>query len=768
MQWVGEQAWTYRRNFQATDALCARGHLLLRCEGLDTFATVFLNGVQVGKTDNMFRTWEFDVKGLVKPGANTIEIQFASVLPFIRAKETERHLPGWTYPGEAYVRKMPCSFGWDWGPTLITCGIWRNISLLAFDNARLQDFQVLQDHSQRGKVKLSVQVSAASPNDARLIASVILIGPDGVTQTAVKCPVANGSATANLTINHPQLWWPAGMGAHPLYTVQVELIDPGGKLLDRAQKRIGLRTLHVLPGTNSTSMQFVVNGVPFFAKGANWIPADAFPTRLTKEKLHHYMADAAAANMNTLRFWGGGYYEDDALFDACDELGICIWLDFKFGCGTYPAFDPAFVENVRQEAEEQVKRLRQHPCIAVWCGNNEIMYFRGTNEWTTNKMSAPDYYHLFRDTLGGVMSSLAPQSDYVTGSPDCGDVHSWDVWHGGKPFSAYRNIHGFISEFGFQSFPDPATVAAFTTAEDRTNVYSPVMKYHERSNRMYLGVDVDGAVGTDIMMNMLHLNFRAPKDFDSTLWLSQINQAYGIEGAAESWRREMPQSMGCVYWQYNDDWPGTSWSSVDYFGRWKALQYRARHFYSPVLVSGEFNATNNEVSLWITSDELKTFHGKLSWRVTDLAGTELAAGKQNVTVTARQSRCLSQLDLGKWVQQYGTTNLLVWLSFEGKKHSALQNIVMLAPPKELDLPDPELTCEVAGAGTQFTVTVHARHPALWVWLDLAGQNARWSDNFVHIAGDDSQSFSVQLDQPMSKPDFLGALKVRSLYDTFEN
>ena len=266
VQWVGEQAWTYRRNFQATDALCACGHLLLRCEGLDTFATVFLNGVQVGKTDNMFRTWEFDVKGLVKPGANTIEIQFASVLPFIRAKETERHLPGWTYPGEAYVRKMPCSFGWDWGPTLITCGIWRNISLLAFDNARLQDFQVLQDHSQRGKVKLSVQVSAASPNDARLIASVILIGPDGVTQTAVKCPVANGSATANLTINHPQLWWPAGMGAHPLYTVQVELIDPGGKLLDRAQKRIGLRTLHVLPGTNSTSMQFVVNGVPFFAK----------------------------------------------------------------------------------------------------------------------------------------------------------------------------------------------------------------------------------------------------------------------------------------------------------------------------------------------------------------------------------------------------------------------------------------------------------------------------------------------------------------------
>ena len=766
VQWVGEQSWTYRRTFQATEELCAREHLLLHCEGLDTFATVLVNGTPVGKVNNMFRTWEFDVKGLVKPGANSIEVQFASVLPFIRAKEMERDLPGWTYPGEAYVRKMPCNFGWDWGPTLITCGIWRNISLVAFDKARLQDVQILQDHSQPGKVRLSIQVSTTPTNYTPIIANIVLIGPDGVTQTATKCPIADGDAVANMTIHHPQLWWPAGMGAQPLYTVQVELIDGGGKLLDRTQKRIGLRTLHVLQGTNSTSMQFVVNGLPFFAKGANWIPADAFPNRLTKEKLRHYMADAAAANMNTLRFWGGGYYEDDALFDACDEFGICVWLDFKFGCGTYPAFDPAFVENVRAEATEQVKRLRHHPSIAVWCGNNEIMYFRGANEWTTNKMSAPDYYHLFRDTLGGVMRSLVPQSDYVTGSPDCGDVHSWDVWHGGKPFSAYRDIHGFISEFGFQSFPEPATVDAFTTAEDRTNVYSPVMKYHERSSRMYLGVDVDGAVGTDIMMSMLQLNFRAPKDFDSTLWLSQINQAYGIEGAAEGWRREMPRSMGCVYWQYNDDWPGTSWSSVDYFGRWKALQYRARHFYSPVLVSGEFNATNNTVSLWLTSDELKAVHGKLSWRLTDLAGAELATGKQNVTANARQSRCLSRLDLGKWVQQYGTTNLLVWLSFEEKNHPSLQNIVMLAAPKDLALPDPELTYEVSGAGTQFTVTVHARHPALWVWLELTGQNAHWSDNFVHIAGDTSQAFTVRLDQPMSKSDFLNALKVRSLYDTF--
>src|SRR5208282_3603412 len=272
--------------------------------------------------------------------------------------------------------------------------------------------------------------------------------------------------------------------------------------------------------------------------------------------------------MNTLRFWGGGYYEDDELFDACDELGICVWLDFKFACSTYPAFDAAFLENARQEAVYQVKRLRDHPSIAVWSGNNEIMFFRGGEEWTKDKMSSSDYFRLFGDTLGGVMRSLAPQASYVTGSPDCGDVHFWEVWHGGKPFDAYRNIHGFVSEFGFQSFAAPATVDAFTAAQDRTDVYSPMLRYHERSNRMFMSQPEDGTIGTDKIMKIVRMYFHEPKDFESTLWLSQINQAYGIEFAAEGWRREMPKSMGCVFWQYDDNWPCTSWSSVDYFGRW--------------------------------------------------------------------------------------------------------------------------------------------------------------------------------------------------------
>lgn len=766
VQWVGETAWAYRRTFEASGELCAHEHVLLRCEGLDTLANILVNGVPVGQGDDMYRSWEFDVKSLLRPGKNSIEVRFAPVVAVIRAKEAQRHLPTWTYPGEAYVRKMPCNFGWDWGPTLITCGIWRNICLVAFDTARLDGVQILQDHSPAGPVKLTFQISAGPAANAALKARLVVTSPEGESRGPVECELTHGSGEIELMIDHPKLWWPAGMGAQPLYTVRVELWNAQGRLLDATQKRIGLRTMRALQQTETAPMQFVVNGVPFFAKGANWIPADAFPTRLSKALLRRYIADAAAANMNTLRFWGGGYYEDDELFDACDELGICVWLDFKFACSTYPAFDAAFLENARQEAVYQVKRLRDHPSIAVWSGNNEIMFFRGGEEWTKDKMSSSDYFRLFGDTLGGVMRSLAPQASYVTGSPDCGDVHFWEVWHGGKPFDAYRNIHGFVSEFGFQSFAAPATVDAFTAAQDRTDVYSPMVKYHERSNRMFMSQPEDGTIGTDKIMKIVRMYFHEPKDFESTLWLSQINQAYGIEFAAEGWRREMPKSMGCVFWQYDDNWPCTSWSSVDYFGRWKALQYRARHFYSPILVSGVFDTTSRNVDIWLTSDELKPVQGRLNWHVTDLAGTELLAGKQGVAVGAQQSARVAESGLRNLLQKFTANNLLIWMAFDINGAPVSSNTLLLANPKELALLDPGLTSEISGSGTEFTVVVGTRHPALWVWLDIAGADARLSDNFVPISPGAPVRFTVKLEQPMAKDDFVRALKVRSLFDTY--
>ena len=584
VQWVSDVAWGYRRAFSVESSLLQKTHVLLRCEGLDTLAAIKVNGREIGRTDNMFRLYEFDVKQILQPGDNTIEVRFDPVVPFVREKEAQRKLPTWAYPGAAYVRKEPCNFGWDWGPTLITCGIWKKIGLVAFDAARLDDVAITQDHSQKGQVTLGVDVEAGPKTTEALQAEVGLsFGQNRIARQVIE--LEQGRGRANIAIADPKLWWPAGMGSQPLYSVKVELRQ-AGQVLDSATKRIGLRTLQAVQQTKTSPMHFVVNGVSFFAKGANWIPADCFANRVTRPILQRYVDDAVAANMNTLRLWGGGYYEEDDLYDLCDERGICLWVDLKFGCTTYPAFDEAFLANVRQETRDNLRRLRHHPSIAVWCGNNEIMFFRGGDHWTADKMSTADYYRLFRDTLGGEVAALAPQSDYVTGSPDCGDVHFWEVWHGGKPFEVYRNIHGFVSEFGFQSFAEPKTVRSFTEAADRKSVYSPIMKYHERSNRMYMDVKEDGRIGTDKIMILVRKYFREPKDFPSTLWLSQITQGYGIKYGAEGWRREMPTSMGCVYWQYNDCWPCSSWASVDYFGRWKALQYMAQRFYAPLLVSG--------------------------------------------------------------------------------------------------------------------------------------------------------------------------------------
>jgi beta-mannosidase len=764
VQWVGQCNWFYRRTFEVPPDLLAREHVLLRCEGLDTLAAIRLNGGEIARTDNMFRTYEFDVKKSLHPGSNALEIQFDSVLPVMRAKEAQRKLPTWAYPGAAYVRKEPCNFGWDWGPTLVSCGIWRNIGLVAFDRARLEDVAIVQDHCRKGKVVLSIAVAAgpAAAASLKVRTSVRLAGKEIQAATAV---LHEGRGTIEIAITDPKLWWPAGMGAQPLYTVAIDLLDDAGNVLDSSARRIGLRTLRAVQQTADAPMHFVVNGVPFFAKGANWIPADCFATRLTKEILRRYVQDAVSANMNALRFWGGGYYEDDALYDLCDEMGICIWLDFKFGCTTYPAFDPAFLENVTQEARDNIRRLRHHPSIAVWCGNNEIMFFRG-KEWAKDKMSADDYYKLFRDTLGGAVRELAPQADYVTGSPDCGDVHYWEVWHGGKPFEFYRRIHGFVSEFGFQSFPEPKTVATFTAAEDRQSVCSPVMKYHERSNRMYMDVKEDGSIGTGKIMKLVKQYFRDPKDFDSTLWLSQITQGYGIKYGAEGWRREMPKSMGCVYWQYNDCWPCSSWASVDYFGRWKALHYMAQRFYASLLVSGAEDTAAGRVDVYVTSDRMQPSQGRLSWTVSDAAGKPLAAGHLDLEIPARTSRMAHSLPLAEEIRKHGAGNLLVWLRLDVGGQTVSGNLVTFVYPRKLELVDPRLKASVVQAGEQFAVTLQAEHPALWAWLELEGVDARFSQNFVHVTKEGPAKIRVTPARSLDIEAVRKALRVRSLYDTY--
>lgn len=758
VQWVTEADWIYQRTFDVPQEVLKNDRVLLRCEGLDTVASIKINGTEIGRADNMFRLWEYDVKNALRSGENTIEILFESPLTYIK-KHEDGALNHWV-KGRAWIRKEPCSFDWDWGPDLASCGIWKAISLETFNQGRITDVLVEQhlDNDQLATLDIGVDAETVGPTPQTFQASITVLH-EGKIVARTTTPVSNGHGSARLEIKHPKLWWPAGMGKQPLYEIHVELMDDHGYAFDSATRRVGLRELRIVLPQNDSPLHFEVNGVPFFSKGANWIPCDSFTSRITPEILRRYVADAAAVNINTLRFWGGGYYEDDALFNACDEMGICVWLDCKFACSAYPAFNADFMDNVRQEIRDNVRRLRHHPCIAVWCGNNEIGLLNEASEWRDNTMSTADYNKLFKDLIGRQIQELAPQANYVSGSPDCGDTHYWDVWHGDKTFDAYRTLTGFMSEFGYQSFPELKTIRSFTNEEDRASVVTSVMKWHQRSG-------VGDVEGNQEMLNMIHHYFNAPKDFETTLWLSQILQGYGIKIGAEYWRQTMPKSMGCVFWQYNDIWPGMSWSSVDYFGRWKALHYLARKFYSPMLVSGLEDPKNGTVDLHVTNDLMESAHGKLRWKTTDLTGKVLAQDSFHVDLPSRKSVNVKKLNLQKQVDQLGTSGFLTWLELEVRGQIISDNLVLFALPKEYKLPDPQLNTSVSPTPDGFLVSVTSQKPALWVWLGLDNADARYSDNFFHLKPGGAQKILVQPRAQLGKDDFVQQLRVRSLFDTY--
>ena len=780
IQWIGEREWHYERDFEVPDTMLKEDKILLQCDGLDTLATIHINGGQVATTNNMHRTFEWDVKKMLKPGTNQIHVTFASPNTYTRRRHQEnpfRTRVGKSHP-DAYpgwIRKEACNFGWDWGPILVTSGIWRSIRVCAFSEARFTDMRIDQEHADDGKsVELNVRPAIDSLSGQQSF-SVKISAHYGGDIVAEKICAVNGNGenaeAARLTIENPQLWWPAGMGEQPLYKISAELVNEEGVILDTLTKRIGLRTLKLDRHADEwgESFQFMVNGVPFFAKGANWIPAEAILSRRTPELYRSLLQDSVAANMNMIRVWGGGIYEDDIFYDICDEIGLCVWQDFMFACMSYPAFDKTFRENVEAEARDNVRRLRHHPCIALWCGNNEMEQQAAGETWTYRSMSWEDYGRLFDDMLPAVVQELAPATDYWPSSPhspkgdradynnpECGDAHLWGVWHGKQPFEWYRTCdHRFNSEFGFQSFPEPKTVRGYTEENDR-NVTTAVMEHHQRS----------GIGNTTIMQYMLDW-FRLPTSFEMTLRASQILQGMAIKYAVEHWRRSMPRGMGTLYWQLNDCWPVASWSSIDYHGRWKALHYMARHFFASVLVSGVEDQETGTVEIHVTSDLLESQSATLNWTVTDTAGGELDSGTQKVQTPVNGNAPVAMLNLRKILDKMGLRNTMVWLELKTPQHETSTNLVTFVKPKHLELfNDPGVTAVVAEHGDSFKVTLQTSKPALWCWLDLDDIDARYSDNYVHLRPGRDKTVEVRTKQSVNVNDLRRRLTVQSLADTY--
>jgi beta-mannosidase len=744
VQWVADKTWHFERTFRVPDDLRSKQNIELACHGLDTLATIELNGHRLGATNNMFRTWTFDIKPHLRPGTNHLRISFDPLADYVKQQRAAyQQKYGIDLPNErSWVRKGPYMWGWDWCRPILTQGIWKKIEILGYDT-RIADLAVFQHHQSDGSVQLEIHSTLAGhASGCHLEAQIALSGQSVAT--------AKGDATAAETVLHasipkPELWWPNGMSNQPLYTVTAQLKDSEGKLLHTASRRIGLRTIEIVPPSGDKALHVRVNGLPVFAKGADWIPADNMPTRVTPEILRWYMEKAAECNFNFIRLWGGGYYEEDTLFDLCDELGIMLQFEFKFANASYPVQDQPWMDNLRQEIEQQTTRCRNHPSIVIWSGNNEIEFFKGYNQ-------------LFKDFIGGIVNRLVPGVFYEVGSgaSGSGDIHSWAVWHGNQPIENYRAVQGFVTEFGMQSTPVPATVRAFTTPADRQNINSPVMQYHE----------LDGSGhGIEIIMHYTEDNFgTAPQSFDDTLWLTDVNQAWMMRYAVEHWRRDMPRSMAATIWQYNDCWPCSTWAMVDYFRRAKAVLYQSRYFFAPVLVSGLPDPQTGHAPIHVTSDGQKDVTGDFRWSITNLAGDILRQGAKQIDIPARTSWLAEDLDLSDLLHSHGAGNLLVWPEVLVDGQTVAQNTLIFGRPKQLKLKQPNFTVRASGGETQYRVVIQSDVPALWVWANLEDTDATYSDNFVDLRGDRSAEIRITLNKPMTPFDFRSKLQIRSIVD----
>mgnify|MGYP000722400558 CR=1 FL=1 len=773
VQWVAETDWEYRRSFVATEKLLACDRIFLECDGLDTLATVRINGKKVGTSNNMFYGHTFAVGQALKAGRNEIVIRLDA--PYVYLKKMEKTEPvrgvGQAVKGPPFMRKAQCQFGWDWGPMLPPSGIWRSIRIVGRDTAKLEDVHFRQQHH-GGRVSVSVDVEVDSFKAAELGLRMTLIAPDGSTQVVeTALEPKEKRAALKLDVKNPQLWWPNGYGAQPLYGVKVELQDGEGRLLDVWSRRVGLRTLQLSRKKDKfgESFVFVVNGVPIFCKGANWIPADSFPNRVTPQRYRYLLESAAQVHMNMLRVWGGGFYEEDAFYDLCDELGLLVWQDFMFACGVYPT-DEAFFENVHGEVTQIVRRLRHRACLALWCGNNEMEQGWCDWGWAQNMpaKSKAGYDRMFHKLMPKWVAAEDTDIAYWPSSPssgipfekpnaeDRGDGHYWGVWHGREPFTAFRK-HGFRfqSEFGFQSLPPFETVKTYAAPED-WNMTSRIMEHHQRSGS-----------GNGLIIHYLTQQYRMPKDFESLCYLSQILQAEGIRYGVEFWRRNSERTKGTLYWQIDDCWPVCSWASIDYFGRWKALHYYARRFYAPVLLSG--NDEGTKVDLHVTSDLLKPFNGRAEWQLVTFDGEVLKKGRLAVKARPNADTKLKSFDFAGELKDGMARRAAMVLDLFGQDGRRIsRGMVSFAPYKHQELPEPKLSAVVVDAGDAWRVTVKAEKLARFVEVRLEDQSpeAIWSDNYFDLPAGGEQTVTLAKGPGETLDRIRSRLRLRSLRETY--
>lgn len=756
---MSEENCTLTSSFSADADTLAAPRQLLRFLGVDTLAYIYLNGTLLGRTENMHRVWEYDVKGLLRP-ENTIEVRFDS--PMRAAHEAAAKYPLWgvthtTVDGYQHIRKSHCMYGWDWGPQLPDMGLFRPVQLVSYHDAEIRDVWVRQKH-ENGRVKLAVSTETDFA-DGKLPTEVTVYAPDGTVA------VFSDTLAHELIIEEPELWWPNGWGAHPLYTVTVRVRKDGAVCAEKSV-RIGLRTMTVSTAADQWGNEFcfVVNGKKLFAMGADYIPEDSILARVNPERTRDLLEDCVRANYNCVRVWGGGYYPDDFFFDTCDELGLIVWEDFMFACATY-RMTKKFEENLVPEFIENIKRLRNHASLGLLCGNNEMETAWLNWDIPQNERTKLDYLYLYEQLLPDLCEEYAPDTFYWPSSPSSGggfddpvdenrgDMHCWEVWHGAKPFTYFRSTYfRFCSEFGFESFPDSKTCRSFAE-EDDLNPFSRVMESHQKC----IG-------GNQKMLNYMALDYLFPKSFDSFVYASQLLQADAVRFAIEHWRANRGRCMGALYWQLNDCWPVASWASIDSAGRWKALHYEAKRFFAPVLLAAFEGGT--DVSFAVSNETLVDRMLTIRWRVLDTDFNEYAKGRIPVQCGALSAVKLPALSLSEALAGDLDHRYLAYELLDESGAVLCKKAVLFEKPKHFAWKKPAISADFTEKDGKTVITLCSDTFAKGVCLSFADADVVLSDNYFDLT--DRGSITVTIEKVIGgnadAASLQNSLQICSVYD----
>lgn len=786
LQWIDKEDWVYETCFTLAADMMRKENMELVFEGLDTYADVYLNDECILKADNMFRCWSIPVRQYIREENNILKVYFHSpvkidvpkwdALPYQYPASNDQSENGGLFNKKIsiFARKAGYHYGWDWGPRLVTSGIWRPVYIRAWSDLRINDVFIEQKEVGAGRAVIAGHVELDADKDMNGVLVTITDEVTGRVLGEWQADLKRGTnrVTVDFVLHKPKLWWSNGLGEPFLYRFRTDIIA-GGELLDSKTERVGIRSLKVVhqPDKDGHTFYIELNGHPVFAKGANYIPSDNFLPRVTPENYKRTILDAAGVNMNMLRVWGGGIYENDVFYDLCDEYGIMIWQDFMFACSMYPA-EGALLDNIHQEAVDNVKRLRNHACIALWCGNNECQdawlgwgwkcEIERQNKEYADKIWA-QYRQQYHVTLPGVVREYAPGTFYWPSSPFAfegemsgttdGDRHYWSVWHGKAPISDYDSEKSrFFSEYGFQSFPEFESVKRYAPYPEDWDIRSEVMMSHQRG-----GDHANGLIETYLLNE-----YKKPRDFRAFLYMNHVLQGDAIKTAIESHRRQMPYNMGTLFWQHNDCWPVASWASRDYYGRWKAQHYYVRKAYDDILISSVVEG--DDLKVYAVSDRLENTSGRLQLQVCQFDGTVVHHWDKSVGISGNDSRVCFSAPLAKLLEGADRGTVYVRVDYTDKSGRVYHNNYCLSKQKDMDYPKVDLQTEVRSIEGGYEVMVSADKFARAVCLSVADNESVYSDNYFDVQP--KSSVQVQVRTRLSAEAFNGSLRLTCLNNEF--